>query len=249
MNRYKLIVAYDGSNYHGWQVQPNGVTIEEVLNNKLTQLMHQPITVKGASRTDSGVHARGNVCIFDAVTTIPASRISYALQALLPPDIVIVKSEQVDVNWHPRYQTSIKTYEYRIQLGETYDPTLRHTHLHIRYPLMIEQMKEACTAFIGSHDYAPFCNVKSSAKTTIREITEAELYQVGRFLIFRVSGYGFLYNMVRMMVGSLLLIGRGNMSHEDLTKILQGDPFSLSDTKHRVVAAAHGLILDQIEFI
>ena len=125
MKRIRLTVAYDGTNYCGWQIQPNGITIEEVLNTKLSKILKEDITVIGASRTDSGVHALGNVAVFDTETRIPPERISYALNRELPEDIVIVRSEEVPLDWHPRYRETVKTYEYHIWNSETPNPLRR----------------------------------------------------------------------------------------------------------------------------
>ena len=131
MKRIRLTVAYDGTGYCGWQVQPNGITVEEVLNAALSQLTGEEIKVIGASRTDAGVHAEGNVAVFDTKTGIPPERIAYAVNRLLPEDIVVVKSEEVPENWHPRYQDSVKTYEYRILNREMPDTVRRFTTFHV----------------------------------------------------------------------------------------------------------------------
>ena len=138
MRRIKLTVAYDGTDYCGWQIQPNGITIEEVLNKKLSKLTGENIVIIGASRTDSGVHAMGNVAVFDTESPIPPERFSYALNQKLPDDIVIVKSEEVPSDWHPRYQDHIvKTYEYHILNTEVPDPTKRHNTYFVSYKLML----------------------------------------------------------------------------------------------------------------
>ena len=249
MKRIQLVVAYEGTYYYGWQVQPNGITIEAVLNRYLSQLLRQPITVQGTSRTDAGVHARGNICIFDADTSIPPHKIRPALQVLLPEDIVIVSSAEVAPDWHPRYQPSIKSYEYRLDIGEVYDPTIRFTHVHVTYPLDLDRMQEACKMFEGIHDFAAFCNVKTGAKTTVRTIYSMSLTIDNHVISIRVKGNGFLYNMVRMMVGALLLVGRGNMSLEELQASIYANPSGQIMSKHRYTAPAHGLILDHIQFI
>ena len=129
MKRIKLTVAYDGTDYCGWQIQPNGITVEEVLNRKLSELTGEKITVIGASRTDSGVHAQGNVAVFDSDTSIPPERIAYALNRKLPEDIVVIRSEEVPSDWHPRYQDTVKTYEYHILNREMPDPVRRKRHV------------------------------------------------------------------------------------------------------------------------
>ena len=156
MKRVKLTVAYDGTNYCGWQIQPNGITVEEVLNKKLSDMTGEEIVIIGASRTDSGVHARGNVAVFDTESRIPAERMAYALNRRLPEDIVIVKSEEVPLDWHPRYCDCEKTYEYHIWNSEVPDPTKRHTTYHVSYKLDIEKMRQAAKYLIGEHDFVSF---------------------------------------------------------------------------------------------
>ena len=131
MRRIKFTVAYDGTDYCGWQIQPNGITVEEVLNRALSRLTREEIRVTGASRTDAGVHARGNVAVFDTSSSIPPERFAYAVNALLPEDIAVVSSEEVPESWHPRYQTSVKTYEYRILNREMPDPLRRKYTWHV----------------------------------------------------------------------------------------------------------------------
>ena len=212
MKRVKIIVSYDGTNYHGWQIQPNGITIEEVLNNTLSKLMNEEIKVIGASRTDAGVHALGNVAVFDTATTIPVDKIMYALNQKLPKDIVITDSLEVPQDWHPRYQKSVKTYEYYVQMGRVPDPTKRFTHCFTSHPLDVDKMREAFTYFVGEHDFAEFTRRECLEKNTVRTIYKAELKEKGNVLVFEIQGNGFLYNMVRMMVGLVMHVGRGSCS-------------------------------------
>jgi len=245
VKRYKLIVAYDGSNYCGWQIQPNGITIEEVLNQTLSELMQQPIRVQGASRTDAGVHALGNVAIFDGVTTIPGPRIAYALNQKLPEDIVVMQSEEVPTDWHPRFCQSIKTYEYSIKNAKLPDPTKRHTHLWMSYDLDLEKMKETAKYFVGEHDFANFCRANVDVKSTIRTIYELDLQQHQDVITVRVRGNGFLHNMVRMIVGALLLVGRGEYSPEQVKDMLDFPNKGVA----KITAPAHGLTLVEIKYL
>lgn len=153
MKRIKLTVAYDGTDYCGWQIQKNGITVEEVLNRALSRLTGENITVIGASRTDAGVHARGNVAVFDTNTRIPAERLTYALNALLPEDVTVVRSEEVPAGWHPRKCVSVKTYEYRILNREFPDPVRRRDTYFVSFRLDIERMREAAQYLIGEHDF------------------------------------------------------------------------------------------------
>ena len=156
MKRVRLIIAYDGTNYCGWQVQINGITVEEVLNKALKDLLNEEIAVIGASRTDSGVHAMGNVAVFDTETRIPAEKISFALNQRLPNDIRIQKSDEVPLDWHPRYRDSTKTYEYKI-LNRRFPDPLQRFYTHFMYmPLDEQKMKEAAEYIVGEHDFASF---------------------------------------------------------------------------------------------
>ena len=150
--RVKMIVAYDGTNYCGWQIQPNGITIEQVLNEHLSRLLKEDIKVTGASRTDAGVHSLGNVCMFDTNTRMPAEKISYALNQKLPEDIVVVDSCEVSDDFHPRFSKSRKTYEYRILNARFRNPTRRLDTYFYHYPLDTEKMSEAAKYLIGEHD-------------------------------------------------------------------------------------------------
>ena len=251
MKRIKLIVSYDGTNYCGWQIQPNGVTIEEILNQTLGELTGEEIKVIGASRTDAGVHALWNVAVFDTHTTIPPDRIRPALNQRLPEDIVIVDSKEVPTDWHPRYQKSVKTYEYYILTGEVPDPTKRFTHCFTSHPLDVERMKEAVGYFVGEHDFAGFTRRESLKKNTVRTIYQAELKQEDNVIVFTFKGNGFLYNMVRMMVGLVMHVGRGSCAPQVVKEQLE-----LADHREelqdeyflKLTAPPQGLILKKIDY-
>ena len=200
MKRIKLTVAYDGTDYCGWQVQPNGMTVEEILNRELSALTGEEVKVIGASRTDAGVHAEGNVAVFDTETGIPAERIAYALNCRLPEDIVAVKSEEVPGDWHPRYQCSVKTYEYRILNREMPDPVCRRSTVHVSYPLNLGDMRTAAGYLKGEHDFKSFCSPHTEVKDTVRTVHSLEIEKEGDIITVRISGNGFLYNMVRIIV-------------------------------------------------
>ena len=209
MRRIRIFVAYDGTNYCGWQIQPNGITIEEKLNKALNRLTGEDIRVIGASRTDSGVHALGNVAVFDTESPIPPERFSYALNQRLPEDIRVMKSEQVEETFHPRYAVSEKTYEYRISNVPIQLPTERLYSYFVYLPLDIEKMHKAAQLFIGEHDFAGFCSAKSQVQTTVRTIYRCEVEKMGHQICIRVTGSGFLYNMVRIIAGTLVEVGLG----------------------------------------
>ena len=197
MKRIRLLVSYDGTDYCGWQIQPNGITIEEVLNKKLKKLTGEDIHIIGASRTDSGVHALGNVAVFDTDSPIPPERMAYALNQKLPADIVIVKSEEVLPDWHPRYQEQIsKTYEYHIYNAQLPDPLKRRYSTFVSFPLDVEKMREGAAYLAGEHDFASFCNIRTNAENTVRRIDGIEIEKEDQDITIRVTGNGFLYNMV-----------------------------------------------------
>ena len=244
MKRIKLTVAYDGTNYCGWQIQPNGITIEEILNKKLSRLTGEEIRVIGASRTDSGVHALGNVAVFDTETTIPPDRLAYALNQRMPEDIVIVKSEEVPADWHPRYCDTVKTYEYLILNAKIPDPTRRLTTYFVSYDLDLQKMRRAAGYLSGEHDFASFCNVRTNVEDTVRTIYELDILENGEEITIRIRGNGFLYNMVRFIVGTLLRVGRGFYTPEQVKDILEAKDRQAAG----VTAPPHGLRLIGIEY-
>ena len=244
MRRIMLTVAYDGTNYCGWQIQPTGITIEEVLNQALSHLLREEIHVLGVSRTDSGVHALGNLCVFDTETRIPAEKICYAVNQGLPGDIVVQKSEEVPLGYHPRKCNSEKTYEYVIYNNRLPNPVERLYSYFFYMPLDVDKMKEATSYLIGRHDFASFCGSGAQVKTTIRTITSMDVWRDGDMVTIRVSGTGFLYNMVRIISGTLIEIGNGQYPPERMDKILKAcDRAAAGPT-----APAQGLTLMGIEF-
>ena len=221
MKRIKMTVAYDGTNYCGWQIQPNGITIEQVLNDALTELLGEKIVVSGASRTDSGVHSKGNICVFDTNTRMPGEKISYAINQRLPEDIVVVDSEEVADDWHPRYVNSRKTYEYRILNRRFPDPTRRLDTYFFHYELDVEKMQKAARFLEGQHDFKSFCSVGSQVKTTTRTIYSCSVTKDEDIVKIRVTGNGFLYNMVRIIAGTLIQVGNGNIAPDKIPEILE----------------------------
>lgn len=315
--RILLRVAYDGTNYHGWQLQPNATTIEGELNRALCALTGEEIVVTGASRTDAGVHALGNVAVFDTTSRIPAEKFSYALNQRLPEDIVIQSSKQVADDFHPRHCDCRKTYEYDI-LNRTFPlPAYRNTVYFLYGTLNIEAMRRACQAFLGEHDFASFCAAGAQVQTTVRTIYSLEvecrpLTEAGtpvppasgeavnaadgkhgeqvqqaqsasgemlnaaagesdeqvqqaqpesgetaipaagganagsadQLLTIRVKGNGFLYNMVRIIAGTLVEVGRGHIKPEEVAGIIAAK----DRAKAGPTAPARGLRLVEIEY-
>lgn len=242
--RVRLTVAYDGTNYHGWQIQKNGITIESELNRCLTELLQEPIEVIGASRTDSGVHALGNIAVFDTVNRMPAEKISYALNQRLPEDIRIQKSEEVDADWHPRHCDSRKTYEYRIYRGQFPMPVKRLYSLFSYHSYDVHKMREAAAYLEGEHDFKSFCQTGAQVESTVRTIYSVEVLEQGEDLVIRVCGNGFLYNMVRIIAGTLMEIGQGKREPMDIYTILEAKDRGAAGP----TAPAHGLMLIKYEF-
>lgn len=242
--RVKLTVAYDGTDYCGWQVQPNGITVEEVLNRTLSELFHNEITVTGASRTDSGVHALGNVAVFDVNTRMPADKISYALNQRLPDDIVVQDSREVDAKFHPRFAKSRKTYEYKILNRKFPLPTLGRYSLFAYHPLDVDRMNRAVSYLAGEHDFTSFASVHSQTNTFVRTIYDAAVTKEADMLTIRLTGNGFLYHMVRIIAGTLMRVGSGMTEPEEIPKILAARNREAAGP----TAPAHGLTLVEIRY-
>lgn len=242
--RVRLTVAYDGTGYHGWQLQDNGITIEAVLNRCLAELLGEEVKVIGASRTDSGVHALGNIAVFDTESRMPVERISYALNRRLPEDIRIQKSEEVAPDWHPRHCESRKTYEYRIYRAEFPMPVKRLYSYFTYRQLDVERMREAACWLEGEHDFKSFCQTGAQAESTVRTIYFLQVEEQGADLVIRVCGNGFLYNMVRILAGTLMEVGQGKREPQSMREVLAACDRSAAGP----TAPAHGLTLMKYEF-
>ena len=255
MKRYKLIVAYDGTNYCGWQVQPEAITIEGVLNETLSKVLKEKIQVIGASRTDAGVHAYGNVAVFDSETPIPGDKLMFALNPYLPEDVRIVDSCQVPDDFHPRYCDTRKTYEYHIQNGKVLFPTQRLYSHWVTKPLDVEAMNRAGQYLVGTHDFKSFCSAKTQVQTTVRTVCDVHVEEVPassgenvdnrREIIIRVEGEGFLYNMVRIISGTLINVGLHAYPPEYVKTVLE----SCDRTLAGETVPAKGLFLKKIEYL
>lgn len=245
MKRIKLTVAYDGTAYSGFQIQENAKTIEGELNRCLTKLLGEEIKVIGASRTDSGVHALCNIAVFDTQARMPGEKISYALNQRLPEDIRIRYSQEVAADFHPRHCESRKTYEYRILNAEFPLPTRRLYTYFTYIPLNIYKMNEAAAYLVGEHDFKSFCSAGSQVETTVRTIYALQVEQDKEEVVIRVTGNGFLYNMVRIIAGTLIEAGKGAWEPEHIISILNAKDRSAAGP----TAAACGLMLTNYEII
>lgn len=242
--RIRLTVAYDGTRYAGWQIQPNGLAVQEVLDRSISDLLNTEIRTLGASRTDAGVHALGNVAVFDTCARMPADKFAYALNTRLPEDIRIQRSEEVSPDFHPRFCETVKTYEYRILNRHFPDPTRRLNSLHWYGRLDLEAMRRGAALLVGTHDFKGFAAANPQTRSTVRTIYEARLWKEDDMIRFDITGNGFLYNMVRIITGTLLEIGKGAMGVEQIPEILAtGDRAKAGPT-----ARAHGLTLVEIRY-
>ncbi|MBO6090568.1 MAG: tRNA pseudouridine(38-40) synthase TruA [Lachnospiraceae bacterium] len=244
MRRILLRVAYDGTDFHGWQIQPNERSVEGELNKAIKEATGEDIEGIGASRTDSGVHGMGNLEFFDTESTIPADRIMYAINSSLPEDVSVVESREVPGDFHPRHCDSIKTYEYRIYVSRINNPLKRRNAFRCPVPLDVNKMDEAAEYLVGEQDFKSFCSVKTQAETTFRKIYSADVFHDGDDIVIRVSGAGFLYNMVRIIAGSLMDVGMGKYEPLHIKEVLEGTDRTLAGP----TAEACGLTLIGIEF-
>lgn len=248
MKRVMLVVAYDGTNYSGWQLQPGVKTIEGELNRCLSEFLHEDIKVIGASRTDAGVHALGNLAVFDTDAKMPGEKFSYALNQTLPRDIKIQKSMEVDWDFHPRKVNTRKTYEYKIYNAQFPNPVYRLYHHFTYIKLDIDKMKEAAKYFVGEHDFFSFSTFKPEIQSTVRtiysfEVDEEKIGENAKEIVFRVTGNGFLYNMVRILAGTLIEVGRGRINPEEIPEIMEKRNRDLAGP----TAPPQGLVLKQYE--
>jgi tRNA pseudouridine38-40 synthase len=244
MRNIKLTLEYDGTNYLGWQKQKVGSTIQKTLEEAISLLTNEDIEVIGSSRTDAGVHAKGFVANFKTESKIPSEKFREAINYRLPDDIVILKSEEVNEDFHSRYSSDGKTYSYSILNREVPSAIGKDYLYHVKRKLSVELMKEACRYFIGTHDFIAFRSSGSSTKTTIRTITELYIEESNDIIKIYVTGDGFLYNMVRIIVGTLLMAGTNKINPEDIQNII----YDKDRTKAGICVPATGLVLEKVYY-
>ena len=244
MKRILLTISYDGTNYSGWQKQKNAVTVQGEFDKACSTLFKTDIESIGASRTDAGVHALGQRAVIDVDTSIPAEKLPLALNPLLPDDIVVTHAEEVGADFNPRFKALKKTYEYSIYNAPFRNPIYRNYSEYVRYELDLDSMRTACEAFVGEHDFRAFCASGNSSKTTVRTIYSLDIEKDGDFIKIRVTGNGFLYNMVRIIAGTLIYVGEGRIAPDDLPEIIaSGDRRKAGKT-----AGPSGLVLVKIMY-
>ncbi|MBP2243318.1 tRNA pseudouridine38-40 synthase [Cytobacillus eiseniae] len=245
MQRYKCIVSYDGTQFAGYQVQPNKRTVQGEIEKSLAKLHKgQEVKISASGRTDAGVHARGQVFHFDSSLDIPLGKWEVALNSMLPDDVAIICVEKAERDFHARFDAQGKEYRYFISQTHIRDPFKRHFAYKYSYPINIQAINEAIPFLLGEHDFTSFCSAKSEVENKVRELSEIELLLEEEALTFRFVGNGFLYNMVRILVGTLLDVGSGEISPSDIPSILE--------KKDRIFAGktapAHGLYLWEVHY-
>ena len=244
MKRYLLTISYDGTAYAGWQRQKNGIAVQEKIEDALESTLHVRTPVTGASRTDAGVHALGQRAHFDAETSIPADKFPFVLNRFLPYDIRVLDCAIVPDDFHARFCTKNKTYTYRIHNAVHASALYRNLTAHIPIPLDDKLMHEAAQTLVGTHDFAAFAAAGGSAKTTVRTIEEISVTRSGEEITLVVRGNAFLYNMVRIIAGTLIYIGQGKLPPDCLQTALDtGNRLSLG-----ITAPAQGLELTRISY-
>ncbi len=244
MRNIKLTIEYDGTAYHGWQSQINAITVQDVLQAAISGLTGEDTSVTGAGRTDNGVHALGQVANFYTTSAIPADKFSFALNSMLPEDITIRKSEEVPESFHSRFSATGKKYIYKIYNSNFPSPLLRDRAFHVSRPLDLERMQAATAGFVGTHDFSAFMSTGSSVKSTVRTVRSIFLDRHGDVIRMKIEGNGFLYNMVRIIAGTLIEVGNGRIAPEDVPGIIEG----LDRKKAGKTAPPQGLYLAEVVY-
>lgn len=244
MRRLVITIQYDGSSYHGWQVQSNAVTVQQVFQNAVEKVFGERLDVKGCSRTDSGVHANMYVLTLDTDMNISNDGVIMALNSNLPSDIAVINCKEADFDFHPRYSCTSKEYVYKLYNGRIRNPFLADYAFHYRYPIDAHYLNEQAQAFVGTYDYSGFCSSKSDVEDTVRTVKAFSVYREGDMVYFKVEADGFLYNMVRIMVGTLLFVSEGKIKKDSLKDVI------LSKDRKRAgkTAPPQGLYLNKVNY-
>lgn len=244
MKNLLLTLCFDGSDYHGWQVQENAVTVQSTLQDAVERILGVRENIIGCSRTDAGVHAEMFCCNMRTEKEMPPEKLQTALNAVLPRDIAVLSIKEVPYEFHARYDCKGKVYKYLIWNARTRNPFYENRAYHYPWPLDVSVLNEQIKAFLGTHDFSAFCASGSSVEDRVREITRAEILRNGDLVEIYIGGNGFLYNMVRIMVGTLLGIQAGNIPKSSIPWILEE-----KDRQNAgVTAPAHGLYLHEVRY-
>lgn len=244
MNNYKLILTYDGTPYHGWQMQDNAITVQQCLSEAIEQIFGEKCTIYGSSRTDKGVHALGFCCNFKTEKDRDCEKIAYGLNAVLPESICVLECSKADESFNARFDAKGKQYIYKIWNSRRRNPFLIDKALH--YPLPIDEklLNEQAKDYIGTHDFSAFCAAGATTVSNVRTVFECSVERDGNLVVFKVKGDGFLYNMVRIMVGTLLDINSGKIEKGSIPAIIE----SKSRFSAGITAKAQGLYLDEVYY-
>jgi tRNA pseudouridine38-40 synthase len=244
LKRIKITIAYDGTLYCGWQVQPSGTSIQTLVQKALETILRHPIALTGSGRTDAGVHALGQTAHFDTKEPVDLSRLSYAANALLPPDVRILSATPEEDSFHARYSATGKVYYYHLQLGERSDPTTRLYRTPIYGSFDANALREAAAKFLGTHDFHAFANTKEDKplEDSIRTLTRLDVLEEEGGLRLEFEGDGFLYKMVRNLTGTLIEVAKGKRRADEISSLLQQKDRRLSGA----TAPPQGLFLMQV---
>ncbi|MBQ7741292.1 MAG: tRNA pseudouridine(38-40) synthase TruA [Eubacterium sp.] len=244
MRRLLITIKYDGSDYHGWQVQKNALSVQEVFQNAVEKVFCKRLDVKGCSRTDSGVHANEYFVSLDTDMDIADNNVVLALNTYLPEGVAAIGCKEVSADFHPRYSCKSKQYQYRIHNSKIRNPFLRRYAFQYSREIDENYLDREAKAFLGTHDFSGFCSVKSDVEDTVRTVYHADVYRKDDMVYFEFEADGFLYNMVRIMVGTLLFINEGKIKEGELSEIID----SKDRTKAGKTAPPHGLYLNKVNY-
>lgn len=244
MRKLALRLMYDGTDFHGWQVQPNGISVQECLQNAVEKILGVRENITGCSRTDAGVHANDFCCTLQTESEIDCYRLVGALNAVLPDSIAVKSCAQVPFDFHPRYNCVKKRYRYRVWNSKSKNPFLKNYSLHYKKILDEAFLNEQAQQFVGEHDFASFCSSGSTVEDTVRTIYSFRVERYGDEVDFIVEGSGFLYNMVRIMVGTLIEISENRIEKNTVSDIID----SMDRKRAGRTAPACGLFLDEVDY-
>lgn len=242
--KIKLTVTYDGTNFCGWQKQKNGVSVQETIENAILSVTGEKVSVVGSGRTDAGVHAKGQVAAFCTASSIPPEKFYKALNTVLPPEVKIIKSELADENFHPVRSAKRKTYAYTLYKSDVILPLKERYAVMVDKNLSVGAMRKAAEILVGEHDFKSFSSTGGSVKTSVRTIFSLNIEESADEIKFYVCGNGFLYNMVRIIVGTLVKVGEGKLTDKDVKKMLDGGGRKIGGTTY----PAKGLCLEKVEY-